>query len=172
MTTTANVLADTIQADGRRSIHVGYSSDYGNATTRTYLVPADFNITAALPEYISDIEDGWRSAEIKSMADIVAAGVLSVPEIISGFKWMTVADALREAVRWGVEGDDPRELANMESVFSYIEENFTDDQVVTLAGIAKAELDIYRQRVSSILSTAPVKATLQQVDALKGKLSG
>lgn len=172
MTTTATVISDTPQADGRRSITIRYQSVFGDDVTDCFICPADYDLQNSISNRVLNLEDSWRQTEVSSMADIVAAGSVPIDQIIAGFKWMTVADAVTEAIRWGVESSDPVSLANMEDVFNYIQINFTDAQITQLTGIQQDKIDLYRLRIGKVLGTGRVKDELTAIEQTKGSLNG
>ena len=166
------IKSDVAQVDGRRSVQINYTTHTGQMASRTLLVPSDYDAVSGAETGASELEETFKQKEIQSMASVVERGDKTIPEIIAGFQWMTIEDALREVIRWGVEGEDPRALVNMESVFNFVEASFTDEQIQAMTGVTQGDIDTYRSRVSSILSIGSVKDTLISVDSTRGTISG
>ena len=76
---------------------------------------------------------------------------MPVGQIIAGFKYVTMSDALIDVVMRGATLHDVERLVNLEGIITYMLDNFTAQNVVSITGLDESIVNLFFERVTKAL---------------------
>lgn len=150
MFTSINVIREKQQANGKKSVKVKYETTKGDEVVRNFRLDSNVNSEDYAFSQSEHIIVDLKQQELKQLEKLVNSNV-PVEKIISSFKYVTMSDALIDVVNRGATLVEVERLVNLEGIITYMLDNFTAQNVVSMTGLEESVVNLFFERVSKAL---------------------
>lgn len=164
---TAVLISDRQQAGGRRKVSVKIS-DASNTKTLSLLVAPDWDFETSKPALESSALESWKRQELDDMPNRVLEG-LNPEQLLNSATYATPADIVREGIRYGLEVEDVTNVAMMQGIYTYLQANYTPEQLSALTGWTIETINAFNARMAATFQTGNVSAQILAVESLRGE---
>lgn len=161
-----NVNSEVIQSDGRKSVQITFTTDYEDVV-KHYLLSSIVNSLTYAESKTGDILQQLKDAEFSQLETQIDSNTGDITEIISGFKYITLPEALADVIDRGTHLESIYRLINLKSIILFTGAQFNNQELSSLSGKSIEEVELYYQRVNLALLS---EETINQINgsALSG----
>jgi hypothetical protein len=146
------ILSEVNQNDGRKAVQVTYTTSLGDCVSKSFLISASVNSLDYAITQEASILNQLKQNEMIELEVIINTGELSINDIASNLKYVSIAETLTSIIERGVTLTSVYRLTNLKNLTDYIKANFTNEQLITVTGYEAHIIDLYYKRVSTSLT--------------------
>jgi hypothetical protein len=150
MFTSISVIREKQQTNDKKSVKVKYETAQGDEVVRNFRLDSHVNSDDYALSQSQYVIDDLKQQELKQLEKLVNSNV-PVEQIISSFRYVTMPDALIDVVNRGATLVEVERLVNLEGIITYMLDNFTAQNVVSMTGLDESVVNLFFERVSKAL---------------------
>lgn len=150
MFTSIEVIREKQQSNNKKSVKIKYVTTHNDVIMRSFRIDSNINSDDFALANSSDVIQDLKQQELKQLEKLVNSNV-PVGQIIAGFKYVTMSDALIDVVMRGATLHDVERLVNLEGIITYMLDNFTAQNVVSITGLDESIVNLFFERVTKAL---------------------
>lgn len=144
------VIREKQQSNNKKSVKIRYVTTHNDVITRSFRIDSNINSDDFAVAHSPDIIQDLKQQELKQLEKLVHSNV-PVEQIILGFKYVTMADALIDVVMRGATLHEVERLVNLEGIIAYMLDNFTPQNVISITGLEEPIVNLFYDRVAKAL---------------------
>lgn len=152
--TASEVFRNRLLADGRRRIRYKYTIEDNQLNSEDYYVgplhrPGAWDVAGNLAGYGDNQLLNMQDQEDEEICNPELVG--NALEIVQGVKWSTQKRASKKLIRWMMKERDPRIVIWLEPLLTYLDTNYTNQQLSNFLDLTIDQLAKMKVRINSIL---------------------
>jgi len=161
-----SVNSEVTQNDGRKSVQVTFTTEYEDVV-KHYLLNSGVDPLTYAKSKTNDILSQLKDAEFAQLETKIDSSTSDISEIITGFKYITLPEALADVIDRGTHLESIYRLINLKSIILFTGAQFSNQELSSLSGKPTEEVELYYQRVNLALLS---EETINQIN--RSALSG
>jgi hypothetical protein len=150
MFTDIEVIREKQQSNNKKSVKIKYVTTHNDVVMRSFRIDSDINSDDFAVAHSSNILQDLKQQELKQLEKLVHSNV-PIEQIISAFKYVTMTDALIDVVMRGATLHEVERLVNLEGISTYMLNNFTPQNVMSMTGLEESIVNLFFERVTKAL---------------------